>query len=365
MSGLFALGSNGSGQLGLGHKEDVSVPKPVIFHCEPPSDAVVKVAAGGNHTIILTNTGKAYWSGDSSKGACGITTIGTADNAQFEELVLAEDTGGDTTLGPIVDVACTWESSTFVVRDAQGKATKVYSCGTGEQGQLGFEAQGIIEPRLIPDFPPEGLEVARIAAGLAHVVAVLSNGDVYGWGNGRKGQLGQLVVLQDGAPPPPVIHKAPCKIGGTSGVVFSVADVVCGQHSTVLVSGKEDGRILVLGPDKWGLKSNAPNSVPNWAAITGSWGGVYIHQNDGTLLAWGRDDHGQLPPPEAPKFTRIQAGSEHVIAVTEDGSVLAWGWGEHGNCGPKTDGRAGDVKGAIGAGCATSWIYIEAEGLHL
>jgi protein ATS1 len=27
---VFALGSNGSGQLGIGHKEDVSVPKQVV-----------------------------------------------------------------------------------------------------------------------------------------------------------------------------------------------------------------------------------------------------------------------------------------------------------------------------------------------
>lgn len=383
MSGLFALGSNGSGQLGLGHKEDVSVPKPVIFHCAPPSDAVIKVAAGGNHTVVLTESGRAYWSGDSSRGACGVTTIGTADNAQFEELVLAEEGGDSSSLGPVADVACTWETSTFVVRDDQGRATKVYSCGTGEQGQLGFEAQGIVEPRLVPNFPPEGLEVVRIAAGLAHVVAVLSNGDVYGWGNGRKGQLGQLVSLEDGAPPPPVIHKAPCKIGDASGVDFKVADVVCGQHSTVLISGQDEGRVLVLGPDKWGLKSDAPSSVQNWTSIGGSWGGAYIHKNDGSLLAWGRDDHGQLPPPEVPKLKSISAGSEHVVAVTEDGSVISWGWGEHGNCGPRTDGKAGDVKGrwnviaassnlpegsrvgAIGAGCATSWIYIHAEGMHL
>ncbi|KAK6086525.1 RCC1 domain-containing protein [Seiridium cupressi] len=379
MAGLFALGSNGSGQLGIGHKEDVSVPKPVIFHCEPPSDAIVKIAAGGNHTIVLTESGKGYWSGDSSKGACGITTISTADNAQFEELVLTETE----TSAPITHVACTWESSTFVVKDEDGKATKVYSCGTGKQGQLGFEAKGIVEPRLISSFPPVGTEVVRLAAGLAHVVAVLDNGEVFGWGNGRKGQLGQLVALDDGTPPVPVVHLAPCKIGSTSGVNFAVTDVVCGQYSTVLIGSLEEGKMITLGSDKWGLKSNAPPAVPSWSSIDGSWGGVYILKQDGSLAAWGRDDHGQLPPPDVPKLKHIQAGSEHVLALTEDGSVIAWGWGEHGNCGPQTDGKTGDVKGRwnvvassknlpegscvakIGAGCATSWIYVKAEGIHL
>ncbi|KAI1878265.1 uncharacterized protein JN550_000447 [Neoarthrinium moseri] len=379
MSGLFALGSNGSGQLGLGHKEDVSVPKPVVFHCEPPSDPIVKVAAGGNHTIVLTDSGKAYWSGDSSKGACGITTISTADNAQFEELILSETES----LGPIAAVACTWESSTFALKDEDGKATLLYSCGTGEQGQLGFEAKGIVEPRLIPNFPPPGTEVVHLEAGLAHMVAVLDTGEIYGWGNGRKGQLGQLVNLDDGGPSAPVIHLAPQKIGLGSEVDFRVISTVCGQHSTVLIGEEKEGKVAVLGPDKWGLKSNALKAVPGWVSITGSWGSVYALKSDGILIAWGRDDHGQLPPPGLPKLKSVQAGSEHVLAITESDEVITWGWGEHGNCGPQTDGKAGDVKGrwntiasstnlpdgsqvtAIGAGCATSWIYVQAEGIHL
>ncbi|KAK8138238.1 RCC1/BLIP-II protein [Apiospora sp. TS-2023a] len=379
MAGLFALGSNGSGQLGIGHKEDVSVPKPVFFHCEPPSDPIVKIAAGGNHTIILAESGRAYWSGDSSKGACGVTTISTADNAQFEDLVLVESE----TLGPIAHIACTWDSTTCVVRDEQGKARKVYSCGTGEQGQLGLEARGIVEPTLIPNFPPEGTEVMHLAGGMAHIVAVLDNGEVYGWGNGRKGQLGQAVVLDDGAPPAPIINFAPCKIGNSSGLDFKVVNAVCGQYTTCLFGESTEGRVLVLGPDKWGLKSKAPSTTPKWNAVDGSWGDVFVLGEDGTLTAWGRDEHGQLPPPNLPKVTRFVAGSEHSVAVTESNEVISWGWGEHGNCGPQTDGPSGVVKGrwnviasggflpegsqitAIGAGCATSWIYVHAEGLHL
>ncbi|KAH8673741.1 RCC1 domain-containing protein [Xylariales sp. PMI_506] len=379
MAGLYALGSNGSGQLGIGHKEDVSVPKPVVFHCEPPADAVTRVVAGGNHTIILTESGKAYWSGDSSKGACGVTTISTADNSQFEELVFSETE----TLGPIVHVACTWESSTFVVRDEHGKATKVYSCGTGGQGQLGFEAQGVTEPRLIVNFPPSGTEIVSLSAGLGHVIAVLDNGEVYGWGNGRKGQLGQSVALNDGASPAPIILLAPCKIGGSSGVDFKVVDAVCGQYHTVLIGERTEGKLLVLGADKWGLVSKAIRNMPGWASISSCWGSTYILKEDGTLSGWGRDDHGQLPPPNISKLHSIHAGSEHVVALTEENQVITWGWGEHGNCGPQTDGRAGDVKGrwnviastehlaegsritTIGAGCATSWIYIEAQGVYL
>ncbi|KAI0138662.1 RCC1/BLIP-II [Hypoxylon sp. NC0597] len=373
MNGLFALGSNGSGQLGIGHKEDVSVPKQVEFVGEAPQDDVVQIAAGGNHTIILTETGRAYWAGDPSGGACGIVDdTEDMEVPKFRELAFSTPER----LGPIVHIACTWDSSVFSLKDDSGKVTRVYTCGIPDIGAVGSNSDSSVKsPGLISNFPPPGTEVTSLAAGFRHVVAVLDNGDVYGWGNGRKGQLGEL---DDAADSKGVIHK-PRKINE---VDFKVTKAVCCQYATCLISEPGDGRILVLGADKWGLKSSAPIEIPNWNTISASWGGIYILQRNGTLVAWGRDDHGQLPPPGLPELERIVAGSEHVLALTKDGDVLSWGWGEHGNCGPRTE-KFGDVKGrwntlaslkhlpegsqitAIGAGCATSWINITTDGLFL
>ncbi|KAI1410553.1 RCC1/BLIP-II [Hypoxylon sp. FL1857] len=371
MNGLFALGSNGSGQLGIGHKEDVSVPKQVEFAGEAPEDDVVQIAAGGNHTILLTRTGKAYWAGDPSSGACG-SVEHSEDVSKFREVVLSSSAR----LGPIAHVACTWDSSVFALKDGSGKVTQVYACGVADIGAASTTPDSPAKrPVLLTNFPPSGTEVTSLAAGFRHVVAVLDNGDVYGWGNGRKGQLGEL---DDTADSKGVIHQ-PRKM---TGVDFKVAKAVCCQYATCLISEPGDGRILVLGADKWGLKSAAPIEIPNWNVISASWGGIYVLQRNGTLVAWGRDDHGQLPPPGVPELETIAAGSEHVLALTKDGDVLSWGWGEHGNCGPRTK-KFGDVKGrwnvlaslkhlpegshiaAIGAGCATSWINITTDGLFL
>ncbi|RYP12437.1 hypothetical protein DL765_007336 [Monosporascus sp. GIB2] len=366
MEGLFALGSNGSGQLGIGHKEDVSVPKQVLFEHDPPrADKIVKIAAGGNHTILLTKSGKAYWSGDPSTGACGIVTgANDTDSPVFREVVLSTTESS----GPVADVACTWDSSVFVLRDSEGKATHVYTCGRGDKAGT--------EPRLVPDFPPEGTEIRDLAAGFRHVVAVLHNGDVYGFGNGRKGQLGTL--SGDAADAKGIVQQ-PVRM---QSVGFPVARAVCCQYATCLIAEPGDGRVLVLGADKWALKSSAPPAVPNWKTITAGWGGIYILKYDGMLEAWGRDDHGQLPPPSVPRIDNIAAGSEHVVAFTDRGEVVSWGWGEHGNCGPRAENSV-DIKGRwsviaslknlpigseitlIGAGCATSWIHITAEGIFL
>ncbi|KAI0103857.1 regulator of chromosome condensation 1/beta-lactamase-inhibitor protein II [Nemania sp. FL0031] len=314
MDGLFALGSNGSGQLGLGHKEDVSVPKQVEFSQTLHDDPITQVAAGGNHTIVITASGKAYWSGDYANGCCGIIESEIKENSRpiFRKLCLSSFTD----MGPVIHATCTWDTTILVVGDENGQGTQLYSCGSAEPTGA--------TPVPIPDFPPVGTTVTSLAAGFRHVVVVLNNGDVYGWGNGRKGQLGQM---EDGTDAKGIVMR-PRKIGSVS---FKVVKV----------------------------------------------------KRDGMLVAWGRDDHGQLPPPSLPEIASIAAGSEHVVALTATGDVLTWGWGEHGNCGPHTDKRFGDVKGrwnmlaslknlpegssitAIGAGCATSWVNIMAEGVFL
>jgi protein ATS1 len=360
MSAIYALGSNGSGQLGIGHKEDVSVPKPALLEDVSP-DLINQVQGGGNHTLLLAS-GILYCSGDPSSGACGATFDSMHNFAQFRKVNLAlQDPAVN---NPAIRLCATpWESSVIVQEDENGRATKVYSFGTGNKGELGlgkfiFKS---VKAQTVQDFPPRGLEVIDLAASVSHVIAVLSNGDAYGWGTGRKGQLGE----------PEGIVYSPRKING---VHFEVVRAVCGREFTYLLGEPGEGRHIILGSDKWNLRSSAPLAVRGWKDVGASWGSIFVLQNDGKLLAWGRDDHGQLPPSGIPSLSNIAIGSEHVLALTQNQEVLAWGWGEHGNCGPKT--VKGDVKGtwnviasaehlptgskisSIGAGCATSWICV-------
>ena len=359
MSAIYAIGSNGSGQLGIGHKEDVSVPKQALLE-DIYLDQDTQVKGGGNHTLLLSS-GVLFCSGDMGSGACGITSTPSHPSSQFRKLNIGLETSS-TSLS-IRLCAASWESSIVVQEDDKGKATKVYSFGTGNKGELGlgefvFKSA---KAQLIKDFPPPGLQVVDLAASVSHVVAVLSNGDVYGWGSGRKGQLGE----------PEGIILSPRKV---TGVGFKVVRAACGREFTYLVSEPGEGKHVILGSDKWNVISSAPPAVPGWKDVGASWGSTFVLQGDGKLLGWGRDDHGQLPAPEMPPLSRIVIGSEHALGLTKDQEVLAWGWGEHGNCGPRTTN--GDVKGrwnviasskylppeskisSIGAGYATSWVCI-------
>ncbi|MCJ1243221.1 hypothetical protein MMC30_000418 [Trapelia coarctata] len=364
---LYAFGSNGSGQLGIGHKEDVSSPSLCEFIPDPQEHPgmPLSIAAGGNHTLVVCSSGQVYLAG-SAKGH-------PTDQAAAEYSIFARLGVGSGLFGPASVKLCstTWEASLMVL---YGNENAMLSIGSGERGELG-RGTGLTTALYHSAYfhigsPPsgtllEGLASLRpkaaikdLASGVSHTVIVLADGEVYGWGNGRKGQLGE----------PAGIMWEPRKIEGLD---FKVTRAVCGREFTFLVGDPQTGKYAILGTDKWQLKLQAPTSVIGWKDIGASWGSIFILNQSGKIVSWGRDDHGQLAPEGLPLIEKMAVGSEHVLALTKDSEVLAWGWGEHGNCGPDID-KDGDVKHrwgkidtsginntvvGIGAGCATSWLW--------
>ncbi|KAG9988056.1 RCC1/BLIP-II protein, partial [Aureobasidium melanogenum] len=336
---VYALGSNGSCQLGVGHENDLSAPS--LVEIERLDASVKAIKAGGNHTLILTTSGTVYVTGENSDGRCAILT-----EVAFISSFLPSSL-------PRTDfIAATWDASIFA------SAHAVYVCGSGAKGELGL-GQRIVKadsPQLVADFPPSGTCIIDLAACMGHVVVVLSNGQVFGWGNGLHGQLGS----------PLSVVWQPRRLDGIS---FPVSRAVCGKDFTCVIGDPASGQLQLLGlekRDRFNIKSNTPHILQNWTDVQATWGSIYVLLSDNRLVAWGRDDHGQLPPADL-SVTAMAAGSEHMLVLTTSGKVLAWGWGEHGNCGLPTDEQR-DVKGRwneldvggtvqhIGAGCATSWI---------
>ena len=349
---LYAFGSNNSGQLGLDHLQDVSVPTRCLLPEMPESGTLLKIAAGGNHTLILFASGAVYAAGENKDGRCCTSRFNGFHRVCFSS-------SNQLNVNSFKLCSATWEASVFVTPD-----NAVYTCGSGTKGELGFGADVTAAdvPRRIKNFLPSGTTIVDIASSMWHTVVVLSNGDVYGWGYGRKGQLGT---------PAGMISK-PRKI---EEITFKAVRAACGREFTYVLGDPETGEQAILGSDKWHIRSTPPERIPGWKDIGASWGSIYVLFRDNTLRSWGRNDHGQLAPTNLPPIHSIAVGSEHALAITFDLKLIAWGWGEHGNCGTGTD-DAGDVKGRwnqiptpqipfasepfpgfIGAGCATSWVW--------
>lgn len=351
---IYAFGSNGSGQLGLGHTKDLSIPESNTPHGCGGTFEVRQIAAGGNHTLIAHSNGRIDAHGSSEYNQCSQKDVPPrgADDIRLN-LMLSGSSSGN---GRGAQISATWTTSIYL-----NQTGEVATVGEGLGGELGLgkDVSKVSSLQTIPDFPPQQTAIAQLASCMAHTVAVLDDGEVYGWGKGGKGQLGE----------PAEDVWSPRKI---EGIPFPAVKAVCGKDFTCIVGSREKGELVVLGfrsRDRFGLIASKPPAAPGWKDIAASWGSIFVLQQNGELTGFGRNDHGQLPPPDLPPIGSFAAGSEHCLAVTKAGKVLAWGWGEHGNCGEPTDAD-GDVKGrwneieiprsqratAVYAGCATSFI---------
>ncbi|KAL8723762.1 MAG: hypothetical protein Q9225_000057 [Loekoesia sp. 1 TL-2023] len=308
------------------------------------------IRGGGSHTLVLLDSGELYTSGSLSNQTIGLN-LSTTSRSKFCQ-VPSTAFGGS----KIKFCSATWEASVVVTADDE-----IYAFGIGSKGELGLCKETQSLPQKLDRFWPQEEQIIDLSSGMSHTIVVLSNGDVYGWGNGRKGQLGE---------PAEIVWK-PRQI---QNVAFKVVRAVCGREFSYLIGDSKHGHHTIIGLDKYDIRSAAPASLSGWRNVGASWGSIFVVTGSGNFLAWGRNDHGQTGPERCPEtFVQIAAGSEHGLALTKDGNVVAWGWGEHGNCGPGVDSQ-GDVKGwwnslhpyrfgkgskvsGIAAGCATSFVW--------
>lgn len=343
---LYAFGSNGSGQLGIGHEDDVSVPTECLTNATLSAAAVCQIACGGNHTVAVFRDHTFASTGENEDGRC--TGVEKRQTNVFHHPAAVNKTF-------ISHVAATW-SATF----ASCAGELPYATGSGNSGELG-QGPGVTvmeeSTQITTSLAKVG--ITKIRSCMGHVVVVSNDGEAWGWGKGRKGQIGS----------PAENTWIPRKIDG---IPFHVVDAACGKDFTCFFGDPAEGEYLIMGltgSDRFGVKRDSPSSIVGWKQVAASWGSIFVLLESGKLLAWGRNDHGQLPPPDTPPLDAIAAGSEHCLGLTKDGRVLAWGWGEHGNCGTPTDAN-GDVKGrwneirisrpvtSIFAGCATSFVEV-------
>ena len=149
-----------------------------------------------------------------------------------------------------------------------------------------------------------------------------------------------------------------------------IRDVAAGQGVLVV---KGDGSVVAWGKAGPGnlpapVALDLPGKVRKVAVGGANFGTftAYAVMEDGTVMAWGSNDEGQLgngpsgaavpsgtypkPSPTPVKVTdlssivAIGAGNKHAVALRDDGTVWAWGWRDQGVLG---DGEG--KRGSAGA----------------
>ncbi|KAL8818107.1 MAG: hypothetical protein Q9191_008012, partial [Dirinaria sp. TL-2023a] len=301
---LYALGSNSNGQLGIGTYEDVSEAKPCIVECDEndPPGMPIKISAGGSHTLLLFDSGILFSAGNNQHGQAGVKPRANLSSSSPDSDTNFTEITFPTELPKVKLCSTTWEASIIITLDDE-----VYSFGSGPNGELGTGLNNSSNLGRLPRIPPPDETIVNIASGIKHTVVVLSNGDVYGWGDGRKGQLGE----------PAEIVRAPRKINGAK----YIRRATCGAAFTYLVGDPVEGRHIVLGSNKWGVRVHSPTYMRGWIGIGSNWNGIMALTSSGELVTWGRNDRGQLGPSGTARHdvSQLALGSEHTVVLTREG----------------------------------------------
>ncbi|KAG7208478.1 hypothetical protein KM043_014704 [Ampulex compressa] len=279
---LFVFGSNGWGQLGLGHKNHVS--KPSCVKILKP-EKVTHVACGRAHTLICTGSQKIFACGSDQEGQLGRGSSAIGDSASTP--VLVYDCG---LAGPrIVDLAAGSHHSVALTSDGG-----VVAWGSNLEGQLGLSGiSGLVNKPTKVHIPEP---VKEISAGYYHSAFLTENGLVYVCGESESGKLGIDVNFSTQVAPKQVQLPNPA------------VNVVCGGHHTLILT--DSGSLYCTG-------SNASGQLGMGTKVTEV-------QTPKMLSINELHDEG---------IAKIACGESHSAILTESGKLFTCGDGRHGKLG--------------------------------
>jgi alpha-tubulin suppressor-like RCC1 family protein len=337
--GVYAWGNNQYGQLGNGTTTNSSTPVPVTGLS---GVTVTAVAGGSEHSMVLTSTGVVY--------AWGYNAYGALGNGSYTDsnVPVAVSTAG-VLAGQTVTALAGGNSWSLALANG-----KVYAWGYNNEGELGngsYTPSNNVPVAVSTAGVLGGKTVTAVAAGADHSLAV-ANGQVYAWGYGYFGELG------DG---PNSSSNVPVAVS-TAGVLGgkTVAAVAAGTEYSVAVA---NGHAYAWGFNGYGQLGNATTTdsdVPVAVSTAGVLGGKTVtavaaglyHSlavANGQVYAWGSNGEGELgngttTDSDVPVavtssalskliVTEVAAGADSSYALTNTGGLFAWGENATGQLG--------------------------------
>jgi alpha-tubulin suppressor-like RCC1 family protein len=222
---VYAAGSDRYGQLGQGAV--IGANKTSFTLVTVPSSTPVAVAAGGNHSLIVTASGKVFAFGDNTYGQLARSST-TARSGTLVEVVFP---GLSTKIVSVVAGA----DHNLAVDENGG----VWVWGRNDSGQLGKNTRTL---KVLADRTPvriisSGAESA--AAGHAHsLVLMKGDGTVLGFGRNTVGQTGKSSATS--------YAKVPALISGLSGI----RSISAGTDSSFAIAAS--GQLYSWGYNSYG-----------------------------------------------------------------------------------------------------------------
>ncbi|KAL3523858.1 hypothetical protein ACH5RR_016692 [Cinchona calisaya] len=239
-----------------------------------PGVRIAAVAAGGRHTLALSDTGQVWGWGYGGEGQLGLgsrirmvssphpvpciesTSLGKDRAMALSRGNMASEGHSFRIPGSYVKgIACGGRHSAVIT---DGGALLTF--GWGLYGQCG---QGSTDDELSPTCVSSllGITIEGVAAGLWHTVCISADGDVYTFGGNQFGQLG---TGSDQAETLPRLLEAPSLENVHAKIVS------CGARHSAIVT--EEGKVFCWGWNKYGqlgLGDVIDRNIPSQVAIEG------------------------------------------------------------------------------------------------
>ena len=281
----YCWGQNNYGGLGDGSTSNTSTPVPVVASGALAGKTVRSIASGMQHACAIASDNRAYCWGSGSQGALGNNS--TADSS----VPVAVNTSGVLSGKTILALSSGGISHTCAIASDY----RAYCWGTNDFRALGNNSttSSSVPTAVYSSGVLAGKSILSISSGDYHTCALASDNQVYCWGRGNYGQLGNNSTA-DSAVPVAV---------NTSGVLAGKTIVAVGSgyyHTCALAS---DAQVYCWGWNTNGQLGNGSTTQANVpVAVTTS--GVLSGKK---ILAMSR------------------GGTHHTCVLASDNNTYCWG----------------------------------------
>ena len=310
---VWSWGANHSGQLGNGSTGPRSQVAPVIDETGQPLTEVIQVATGNDHSLALKADGTVWSWGSNAYGKLG---NGTSVSHERVAKKVTDSLGAP--FDKVVAISA-GENHSLALRvepdlDNHKEVGFVWSWGHNELYQLG-NGNNTNKNNPVQVIDDAGLAVRDVVgiqtgSGSNHNLLVKEDGTLWSWGYGRYGQLGN----------------------GTNISYPYTVEVVNEANSAITLNLVEENGFAV--GEFYSTLVQADGSVWAWGLNPNS---SFAFTDEELYPVELLDVHSSLVISNAVTGSTMQSFSENASAIVkEDGTVLMWGTNKHGELGDGT-----------------------------